>query len=74
LHGIPGTIVQGQWDVVTPVVTAWQLHQSWPGSTLRIVPEAGHASSDMALRLALIQALDEMAEMTINNVELSMTS
>ena len=59
LHGIPGTIVQGQWDVVTPLATAWQLHQSWPGSTLCIVPEAGHASSDPALRLALIQALDD---------------
>ena len=59
LHGIPGTIVQGQWDVVTPSATAWQLHKSWPGSTLCIVPEAGHASSDPALRLALIQALDD---------------
>ena len=48
LQGIPGTIVEGQWDVVTPVVTAWQLHQSWPGSTLRIAPEGGHASSDPA--------------------------
>ena len=74
LHGIPCTIVQGQWDVVTPMVTAWQLHQSWPGSTLRIVPEAGHASSDPALRQALIQALDEMADMTTNEAELSMTT
>lgn len=74
LHGIPCTIVQGQWDVVTPIATAWQLHKNWPSSTLRIVPEAGHASSDPALRQALIQALDEMADMTINDVELSMTS
>lgn len=74
LQGIPGTIVQGQWDVVTPMATAWQLHRSWPGSTLRIVPEAGHASSDPALRQALIQTLDEMADMTANEAELSITS
>ena len=59
LQGIPGTIVQGQWDVVTPSATAYRLHQYWPGSELRIVAEAGHASSDPALRQALVRVLDD---------------
>ena len=62
LQDIPGTIVQGRWDVVTPVVTAWHLHQRWPDNTLRIVPEAGHASSDPDLRQPLIKPLDDRAD------------
>jgi proline iminopeptidase len=63
LQGIPGIIVQGQFDMVTPARTAWRLHKSWPGSELRIVHEAGHATSDPALGQALVTALDELATM-----------
>ena len=64
LAGLAGILLQGQWDVVTPTSTAWQLHQLWPESSLRIVPEAGHTTSDPKLRQALIKALDDMADMT----------
>ena len=60
LAGLPGIIVQGQHDMVTPSATAWQLHQAWPGSELRMVPEAGHASSNLALRKAVLGALDDI--------------
>jgi len=64
LHGIPGIIVQGRFDMVTPAHTAWRLHRDWPGSELRMVHEAGHASSDPALQQALVGALDDMVLMT----------
>jgi proline iminopeptidase len=63
LQGIPGIIVQGQFDMVTPACTAWRLHQAWPGSQLRIVHEAGHATGDPALGQTLVAALDELATM-----------
>jgi proline iminopeptidase len=63
LQGIPGIIVQGQFDLVTPAHTAWRVHQAWPGSQLRIVHEAGHATADPALGQALVTALDELATM-----------
>jgi len=63
LAGIAGIIVQGQFDMVTPAVTAWQLHQAWPGSQLRMVHTAGHSSSDPALQAALVKALDDMASL-----------
>ena len=37
LAGIPGIIVQGRYDVVTPARSAVELHRAWPGSTLHIV-------------------------------------
>ena len=61
LEGVPGIIVQGRFDMVTPAVTAEQLHQAWPGSELRMVTEAGHTSNDPALQRALTGALDDMA-------------
>jgi len=63
LDRVPGIIVQGQFDMVTPPITAWQLHQAWPASDLRMVHTAGHSSSDPALQAALVQALDDMVEL-----------
>ena len=58
LRGIPGIIIQGRHDMVTPPVTAWELHQAWPGSVLKMVPDAGHASSEPGIRRELIAATD----------------
>jgi proline iminopeptidase len=46
LHGIPGVIVHGRYDVVTPLRNAWDLRSAWPQADLRIVPDAGHAMSE----------------------------
>jgi proline iminopeptidase len=59
LAGIPGRIVQGRYDVVTPPVTAWDLHQAWPDSTLNLLPRAGHAITDYGVVDALLDATDE---------------
>ncbi|MBP2341028.1 proline iminopeptidase [Saccharothrix coeruleofusca] len=58
LAGIPGVIVQGRYDVATPPVTAWELHQAWPGSELVMVPGAGHAYDEPGILEALIAATD----------------
>ncbi len=60
LKDMPGIIVQGQFDMVTPAETAWQLKQVWPKAQLRMVHTAGHSSQDPALQSALVTALDEM--------------
>jgi proline iminopeptidase len=60
LKNIPGIIVQGQFDMVTPAETAWQLKQVWPLAQLRVVHTAGHSSQDPELQSALVTALDEM--------------
>ncbi|HRD45664.1 MAG TPA: prolyl aminopeptidase, partial [Caulobacter sp.] len=30
IRKIPGWIVQGRFDVVTPLESAWALHKAWP--------------------------------------------
>jgi proline iminopeptidase len=58
LAGLPGIIVQGRYDVVTPAATAYELHRAWAGSKLEIVPDAGHATSEPGIARKLIEATD----------------
>ena len=60
LTGIPGIIVQGQDDAVTPPETACALHEAWPGSLLRMVPGSGHESTEPSMMRALVDATDEL--------------
>ncbi|PIS09761.1 MAG: prolyl aminopeptidase [Bdellovibrio sp. CG10_big_fil_rev_8_21_14_0_10_47_8] len=56
IRGIPGHIVQGRYDVVCPLRSAWDLHRAWPESTLEIITDSGHSASEPGTRSALVQA------------------
>ncbi len=58
IRAIPGVIVQGRYDVVCPMITAWDLHRAWPEADFRIVPDAGHAFSEPGIVHELIEATD----------------
>ena len=58
IRKIPGVIVQGRYDIVCPMRSAWDLKKAWPESKLVAVPDAGHAASEPGIRSALIQATD----------------
>ena len=55
---IPGVIVQGRYDMATPVTSAWDLHKAWPQAEFRLVPDAGHAFSEPGILHELIEATD----------------
>ena len=59
---IPGLIVHGRYDLICPLENAWELHRTWPGSELKIIPDAGHAASEPGIRAALVEASDRFAE------------
>lgn len=61
IRGIPGVIVQGRYDVVCPMRSAWDLHRVWPVATLRIVPDAGHSAFEPGTTHELISATDRFA-------------
>ncbi len=62
LSGIPAAIVQGRYDMCTPMMTAWALHKAWPEAEFTVVPDGGHAFSEPGIRSGLIDALDRFAE------------
>jgi proline iminopeptidase len=53
---IPGAIIQGRYDVVTPPQTAFELAARWPEANFRIVPNAGHATAEPGITSALVEA------------------
>jgi proline iminopeptidase len=61
IAAIPGVIVQGRYDVCTPVASAWDLHRAWPEAELHIIPDAGHAFNQPGILDRLIRATDEFA-------------
>ena len=58
LHGIPGAIVHGRYDVVCPLQNAWDLHKAWPQAKLVITPGSGHSAFEPENTAALVEATD----------------
>ena len=56
LHTIPGAIVHGRYDVVTPIKSAFDLKSAWPRAELVVVPDAGHAMTEPGIVHHVIQA------------------
>lgn len=58
LADVPGTIVQGRYDMICPPVTAWRLSEGWAGSRLKMIPVAGHALSEPGISAELMRVMD----------------
>jgi len=58
IRRIPAVIVQGRYDVVCPMETAWALHRAWPEASFHVVSDAGHAASEPGNVHELVQATD----------------
>ena len=61
LHGIPGTIVHGRYDMPCPLRHAWALHKAWPEAELHLIEGAGHAYDEPGILDRLIRATDRYA-------------
>lgn len=61
IRHLPGVIVQGRYDVVCPMISAWELHQAWQDAELIVINDAGHSMSEPGIRDALLQASDRFA-------------
>ena len=61
IRAIPAVIVQGRYDVVCPLRSAWDLHRAWPEADLKIVQDAGHSAFEPGIVHALVEATDRFA-------------
>jgi proline iminopeptidase len=59
LRSIPARIIQGRYDLVCPMETAWILHQAWPEADFRIVPTSGHSAMEEGTVSELVKATDD---------------
>ena len=58
IRHIPAVIVQGRYDVVCPMATAWELANRWPEADLRVVGDAGHSAYEPGITHELVSATD----------------
>jgi proline iminopeptidase len=59
---LPALIVQGRYDVICPPLSAHRLHHAWPGSVLKIIPDAGHGALESGIAAALVAATEQFRE------------
>ncbi|QFT58204.1 Proline iminopeptidase [Sulfitobacter sp. THAF37] len=58
---IPGTIVQGRYDMICPPVSAHRIASRWPACELTMVRNAGHALSEPGISAELVRTMDRIA-------------
>ena len=61
IRHLPCTIVQGRYDQVCPIRSAWDLARAWPEAELFVVPDAGHSAFEPGIARALVAATDRYA-------------
>ena len=61
IRHLPAVIVQGRYDVVCPMTSAWELHKAWQEAEFIVIPDAGHSVSEPGIKDALIKASDRFA-------------
>ena len=59
IKNIPNVIIQGRYDVVCPMKSAWELHKKWEGSNLIVINDAGHSMLEKGIQEKLVQYTDE---------------
>lgn len=61
IRRIPAVIVQGRYDVICPMRSAWDLHRAWPEAELRVVDDAGHSAFEPGTARELVRATDKFS-------------
>lgn len=64
IRHIPCVIVQGRYDVVCPMTSAWDLHRAWPEAEFIVVPDAGHSAMEVGITSNLIAATNKFRPAT----------
>ena len=60
LMGVPTVIIQGRYDMVCPIESAWALHRALPQAEFHIVEDAGHSATELGITHRLIEATERL--------------
>ena len=62
IRDIPLSIVQGRYDIVCPMRSAWDLKKSLPSSKLYVIDNAGHSMKEIGITNKLIDLTNDLAK------------
>ena len=68
IRHIPSVIVQGRYDVVCPMVSAWDLHKAFPEADFEIVQDAGHSMTEEGIAAKLVEYTDRFSVLEKSNL------
>ena len=63
IRHIPAVIVQGRYDVVCPMISAWELHRAFPEADFEIVQDAGHSMTEKGIAAKLVEYTDKFVDL-----------
>jgi proline iminopeptidase len=56
-------IVQGRYDVVCPMISAWDLHRKFPEADFHVVQDAGHSMTEEGIAEKLVEYTDKFSDL-----------
>lgn len=62
IRHIPTVIVQGRYDIVCPMTSAWDLHRAFPEAELHLIADAGHSVSEPGTTDKLVETMDKIRD------------
>jgi proline iminopeptidase len=62
IRHLPCVIVQGRYDMVCPMISAYELYEAWPEAEFVVVPDAGHSVYEPGIAKGVVAATDRFAE------------
>lgn len=63
IRHIPTVIVQGRYDIVCPMISAWELHRAFPEADFEIVQDAGHSMTEKGIAAKLVEYTDKFSDL-----------
>ena len=63
IENIPTIIVQGRYDVVCPMVSAWELHKKLKSAEFFIIQDSGHSMTENGIIDKLVYATNKFVEL-----------
>mgnify|MGYP001375233103 CR=1 FL=1 len=71
IHSIPLSIVQGRYDVVCPMISAWELHRTFPEADFEVVQNAGHSMTEEGIAEKLVEYTNKFSMLEKSSLILS---
>ena len=59
---IPGVVICGRYDTITPAEGSWEVARRWPAATFELLPATGHAFFEARMIDAHVRATDRFAQ------------
>ena len=60
LNNIPGSIIQGRYDLLCPPINAYKIAKNWKSGNLIIVDEGAHSANSDPMRTILVRAIQDI--------------